>query len=107
LKAKRHLLEAGLIAGAAAAAAQVRRGDCVELNFVIDVATGHRERLWVVVESIGEGRLNGLLLNGPIFLNGGSADVITGVPLQDVVAIMRVSESELSSHLATNGRSVR
>jgi hypothetical protein len=103
LKAKQHLLEAGLIAGAAATVAQVRRGDCVEVNFLIDATTGCRERLWVVVDAINDGCLNGLVLNGPIFLNGDSADVVKGVPLQDVLSIMRMSESERSSYLASTG----
>ena len=94
MKATRHLLEADLSAGAAATAAQVRRGDCVEVNFLIDATTGCRERLWVVVDAINDGRLNGLLLNGPIFMNGESTDVIEAVPLQNVLSIMRVSESE-------------
>ena len=56
---------------------------------------GIRERLWVAVESIDDGVIDGVLLNGPVFINGGSADTIKGVPLQDVIAIMRISECDV------------
>jgi hypothetical protein len=72
----------------------VRRGVCVEVNSVIDQTTGRRERFWVAVESIDGGVIDGVLLNSPIFINGGSVDMIKGVPVQDVLAIMRVSEAE-------------
>jgi hypothetical protein len=96
LDAKRDSHSAGLITGAAAARIYVRRGDCVEVNYVIDAATGHRERFWVAVESIADGVIDGVLLNGPIFINGGFADVIKGVPVQDVLAIHAgLSEREI------------
>ena len=94
MAAKRHSHSNRLITGAAART-HVRRGDCVEVNYMIDAVTGHRERLWVAVESIDDGVIEGVLLNGPIFINGGSADTIKGVPLQDVLAIMRVSECDI------------
>ena len=47
-----------LITGAAAQT-DVRPGDCVEVEFVPDHGTGTRERIWVAVESVQAGMIEG------------------------------------------------
>lgn len=75
-----------------AAQAEVQPGDCVEIDFVVDDATGRRERIWVAVESVQAGLIEGMLLNGPFFTDGLFGDEITGVAVRDVLTIVRVHD---------------
>ena len=75
-----------------AAQSNVRPGDCVEVDFVVDEITGKRERIWVAVESVQAGTIEGILLNGPFFTDGMFSDEISGVPVRDVLTIMRVHD---------------
>jgi hypothetical protein len=75
-----------------AAQSNVRPGDCVEVDFVVDEVTGKRERIWVAVESVRAGTIEGILLNGPFFTDGMFGDEISGVPVLDVLTIMRVHD---------------
>jgi predicted amino acid dehydrogenase len=80
-----------LITGAAAQA-DVRAGDCVEVDFVVDEATGKRERIWVAVESVRGETIEGILLNGPFFTDGMFVEEISAVAVRDVVTIVRVHD---------------
>jgi predicted amino acid dehydrogenase len=75
-----------------AAQAEVQPGDCVEVEFVVDAATGKRERIWVAVESVRGETIEGILLNGPFFTDGMFIEEVSGVAVRDVLTIMRVHD---------------
>ena len=75
------------------AKASVRAGDCVEVDFVSDGASGQRERVWLAVETVNSGIIKGIVLNGPVFMNGMFTDEVEGLNMTDVLTIMRVDAS--------------
>jgi hypothetical protein len=75
-----------------AARANVRSGDCVEADVVVDGVTGTRERIWVAVESVQAGTIEGVLLNGPFFTDGMFCEEISGLSVRDVLTIIRVDD---------------
>ena len=75
------------------AKASVRAGDCVEVDFISERATSQRERVWLAVESVDSGIIKGIVLNGPVFMNGMFTDELEGLNVTDVFRIMRVHAS--------------